>query len=96
MIARHYIIHARQGEELSVKAGLIELAELARSAPGCHGIDLLHDLDNGRRFIFLETWESIDAHKSAKNPDASALLARLVPLFNDRPEAAYCEKVMTV
>ncbi|WP_066700586.1 putative quinol monooxygenase [Sphingobium amiense] len=95
MIARHYIIHARQGEEKSVKAGLVELVELARSTPGCRGIDLLHDLDNGCRFFFLETWESVEAHKSAVNPDASALLARLIPLFDGRPEAAYCGKVST-
>lgn len=95
MIARHYIIHAQEGQETAVKNGLIELADLVRPTAGCHGVDLLYDLDHGRRFIFVEKWESAEAHQSAMNPKASALLAQLFPLFEGKPDAAHCEPLKT-
>lgn len=95
-IARHYIIHAREGQESEVKTGLSALAELARSTDGCRGIELLHDLDNGRRFIIIEKWDSAEAHKSASNPRASALLAELISSFEGRPEGAYCTLLKSI
>lgn len=95
-IARHYIIHAQEGQEVEVETALSTLAELARSTAGCRGIELLHDLDNGRRFIIIEKWDSAEAHKSASNPQASALLAELIPSFDGRPEGTYCSYLKSI
>jgi|GEM_PF-1375681 len=95
-IARHYIIKAREGEEAMVKKTLVQLADLVRPTAGCCGVELLHDLDNGHRFIFIEKWENAEAHKSAINPQATKMLSELIPSFDGRPEGAYCEYLKVI
>lgn len=64
-IARHYILHAAAGQESGLESTLKKLADIVSGMPGSHGVELMRDGENAARFILIEKWASLDAHKSA-------------------------------
>ncbi|MBN8832388.1 MAG: antibiotic biosynthesis monooxygenase [Sphingomonadales bacterium] len=61
-VARLYIIPAAEGKSAEMESALIALSKLVSAADGSEGVELLRDLGNEHRFIFIEKWVSEEHH----------------------------------
>lgn len=88
-IARHYKMEAAEdgGEELL--HALTALAGAVKAIPGCVGVDLLQDMDTPHRFVFIEKWVSVDAHKAGGSLLPKEVLAPVMAALVGRPEGTY-------
>lgn len=88
-IARVYTMHAKEGMSAEMETALNHLIDGVTAIDGSHGAELLRDAGNDRRFILIEKWESIEAHKAGaeafKKVDMSALMAAI----DGPPDSAY-------
>jgi len=64
-VARIYIIPAAEGKSAEMEEGLIELSKIVEKADGSEGVEVLRDLGNEHRFIFIEKWASEEHHAKA-------------------------------
>lgn len=58
-------IFAKVGEEKRLRAALLQLVEQTRKEKGCINYDLHESIDDARKFVMYENWESaadLDAH----------------------------------
>lgn len=55
-------VRAKRGHEESVGNELEKLLAPTRSEPGCLRYDMLVDAADPAHFVFIEAWESSDAH----------------------------------
>lgn len=61
-------IFARAGEENRVRNALLHLVEETRKEKGCINYDLHESVEDARRFVMYENWESdadLDAHSKS-------------------------------
>jgi quinol monooxygenase YgiN len=61
-VARIYIIPAADGKSAEMEAALVTLSSIVAKADGSEGVELLRDLGNEHRFIFIEKWVSEEHH----------------------------------
>jgi quinol monooxygenase YgiN len=61
-VARLYIIPAAEGRSAEMEEALVELSRIVAKAEGSEGVELLRDLGNEHRFIFIEKWVSEEHH----------------------------------
>lgn len=61
-VARLYIIPAADGKSAEMEAALLGLSKIVEAADGSEGVELLRDLGNEHRFIFIEKWVSEEHH----------------------------------
>jgi heme oxygenase (mycobilin-producing) len=95
-IARHYLMHAAEGRDSELETALGRLADVVRQLPGSEGVELLRDLGNERRFIFIQKWASVEAHKSAVALIAKEDFAPMMATLDGPPEGAYLDYLKTV
>jgi len=95
-VARHYVMNAAEGKDATLEAALGDLADAVRLIPGCVGVELLRDCGNERRFVFIEQWASIDAHKEGAKSVNKALFAPMMAALDGPPEGAYLDYLKTV
>ncbi len=95
-VARHYVMHAAEGKDAMLEAALGNLADAVRSVAGCEGVEMLRDLGNERRFIFIEKWESIEAHKSGGKLIPKEIFAPMMAALDGPPDGAYFEYLKTI
>ncbi|WP_150292328.1 putative quinol monooxygenase [Sphingobium estronivorans] len=88
-VARHYIIHAKEGMDAELETALRAVADAVRSLSGCEGVEMLRDLGNERRFVFIEQWADIDAHKAAGAMLDKGLFAPMMAALDGPPDGAY-------
>lgn len=88
-IARHYEMHATPGKADALAAALKALAGGVTVLPGCLGVELMQDQADADRFIFIETWESVAAHKGAGAQPPKALMAPVMAALARPPVSAY-------
>ena len=95
-VARHYVMHAAEGKDAALEKALGDLADVVRKIDGCTGVEMLRDCGNERRFVFIEKWTSIDAHKEgAKNVD-KAIFGPMMAALDGPPEGAYLDYLKTL
>ena len=94
-IARVYIMHARQGHDASLETFLEGLMTEVRGLPGSEGIELLRDIGNERRFIFIEKWDSEESHAAALKGLPRETMGNLVALLDGPPDGAYFDYLKT-
>ena len=82
---------AKSTEGDGLAAALDTLAEAVRSLPGCKGVDLLRDIADADRFMFIEKWQSVEAHKTAGALLSRGALAPVMAALAQSPEAGYLE-----
>jgi heme-degrading monooxygenase HmoA len=90
-IARHYRMRAGQGKAEALLAALGDLTAALKSIPGFEGADLLRDVDQPERFVFIEKWASVEAHKAGGPLLPKAVLTGLMGTLEGAPEGAYLE-----
>jgi heme oxygenase (mycobilin-producing) len=95
-VARFYIMHAAEGKDAALEAGLYALADAVRPLPGCEGVELLRDSGNERRFFFIEKWESVDAHKDAGKLLPKEALGAIMAALDGPPDGSYLDYLKTI
>ena len=93
-VARIYIIHATDSAEM--EAGLEALADAVRAMAGSQGVEVLRDLGNEKRFLFIEKWESEEAHAAGLDALDKSLLAPVSAASDGPPDGAYYDYLKTV
>ena len=64
-VARIYIIPAADGKSAEMEEALIDLSKIVGGNDGSEGVEVLRDLGNEHRFIFIEKWASEEHHAKA-------------------------------
>jgi quinol monooxygenase YgiN len=95
-IARQYLMHAAEGKDAMLETVLGTLADAVRARPGSEGVELLRDLGNERRFVFIEKWDSIEAHKAAASALPKELVGLVMGALDGPPDGAYLDYLKTV
>lgn len=93
-VARHYIMHAKEGMDATLETALRAVAEAVRPLPGCEGVEMLRGIGNERRFVFIEQWSDIDAHKAAAARIDKAVFAPMMAALDGPPDGAYLDYLM--
>jgi quinol monooxygenase YgiN len=86
-------MQAADGQGEALAAALTALAQEVSALPGCGGVECLVDLSNGDRFVFIERWESVEAHKAAGALLPKAAMAPVMAALADRPVGSYLAEV---
>ncbi len=95
-VARIYIMHAADGHDATLETGLTALADAVRQAPGSEGVELLRDLGNEKRFIFIEKWVSEEAHGAAFEALDKSLLGPVQASVDGPPDGSYYDYLKVV
>ncbi len=95
-IARHYVMHAAEGRDAQLETALTVLADAVRALPGSEGVELMRDLGNERRFVFIEKWVSVEAHKGAAALLPKEAFAPIAATLDGPPEGSYLDYLKTV
>jgi quinol monooxygenase YgiN len=95
-VARVYIMHAMESADATLEAALDALADAVRPIAGCEGVELLRDIGNERRFLFIEKWSDEEAHKAAGPQLAKDVLAPVMAALDGPPDGAYFDYLKTV
>ncbi len=93
-VARIYIIHATDSAEM--ETGLEALADAVRKASGSEGVEVLRDLGNEKRFVFIEKWESEAAHAAGLDALDKSLLAPISAASDGPPDGSYYDYLKVV
>ncbi|WP_313801911.1 antibiotic biosynthesis monooxygenase family protein [Sphingobium sp.] len=93
-IARHYVMHAKEGMDAALESALRAVADAVRPLPGCEGVEMLRDLGNERRFVFIEQWTDVGAHKAAGALLDKGLFAPMMAALDGPPDGAYLDYLM--
>ncbi len=94
-VARHYLMHAREGMDATLETVLIDIAKAVHPLAGCEGVEMLRDIGNERRFVFIEKWADVDAHKAASSSLDKSIVARLTAALDGPPDGAYLDYLRT-
>ncbi|MBO9669932.1 MAG: antibiotic biosynthesis monooxygenase [Sphingobium sp.] len=88
-VARLYIVPAADGKSAEMEAALIGLIKVVEKAEGSEGVELLRDLGNEHRFIFIEKWASEEHHAKALANLPEGTLGPVQDAAGGPPDGAY-------
>ncbi|HKY82900.1 MAG TPA: antibiotic biosynthesis monooxygenase family protein [Sphingobium sp.] len=88
-VVRLYIMPAADGMSATLGTALRALADAVRALPGCEGVEMLRDRSDERRFIFLEKWADVDAHKAGGAMLDKSVFAPVMAALAGPPDSAY-------
>jgi quinol monooxygenase YgiN len=92
-VARVYRMIAAKGKEQILLDALIALGRVVRPLDGCLGVELLRDLEQSCKFLFVEKWRSVEAHKAAGALLPRASFGPVMQALDGPPESSYQEYV---
>ncbi len=86
---------ASDGNAEGLKQLLERGRDISRTSPGCESFELYQRQDDPNKFVFLETWASIEAHHQnmAEKIVASGHLEKVLPLLALLPDNGILEIV---
>ena len=90
-VARHYIVYAAEGKVDELERALRNLADAVRAVGGCRGVDVMRDLDDERRYVFIEKWESVEVYKASSAKMPNEAVAPMMAALQGPPHSAYLE-----
>ena len=90
-VARVYRMIAAEGKGDALASALHGFAPVVSTMPGCLGAELLRDTAAPLRFLFIEKWESIEAHKAAGPLLPKGSLDGVMAAISGPPEGSYEE-----
>ena len=88
-IVRHYVMTAGEGQADTLLAALRALSPAVEAIAGSEGVELLRDADNPQRFVFIERWASVEAHKAALGTLSKDLLGAVMAPLAGPPDGSY-------
>lgn len=76
-------LFASDGNAHALRTLLEQGRDVSRTAPGCESFELYQRQDDPNKFMFLESWTSIEAHhhNMTENIVATGHLAKMLPLL---------------
>jgi quinol monooxygenase YgiN len=92
-VARLYIIPAADGMSAAMEQALLDLSKIVEAADGSEGVEILRDLGNAHRFIFIEKWASEDHHAKALAALPEGTLGPVQAAAGGPPDGAYYDYV---
>jgi heme oxygenase (mycobilin-producing) len=84
---KHYIMIAKPGEETALAEALEALKVKVMPLDGCEEVIFLRDLDRPERFVFMERWTSVEAHKAGGAVLGKGALAPVLAALGEPPQA---------
>ncbi|MCW2338525.1 quinol monooxygenase YgiN [Sphingobium sp. B2D3A] len=93
-VARLYIIPAADGKSAEMEAALTALSGTVKAADGCEGVELMRDLGNEHRFIFIEKWASEEHHAKSLASLPEGALDGVQAAAGGPPDGAYYDYLM--
>ena len=86
---------ASEGNAEELLALLQQGRDFSRKADGCESFDVFQRQDDPNKFMFLEQWNSLEAHHEnvAKNVVASGHLDKIKALLTGPPDNGVVEAV---
>lgn len=94
-VARLYIIPAADGKSAEMETALVGLSKVVAAAEGSEGVELLRDLGNEHRFIFIEKWVSEEAHAAALAALPAGSLDPVQAAAGGPPDGAYYDYILS-
>lgn len=95
-VARHYVMMAKAGSSAALETALAVLADDVRALPGSEGVELLRDAGNEHRFVFIEKWTTVEAHKNGGDALGKEALSAVMSAIDGPPEGAYLDYLKVV
>ncbi len=95
-IARLYEMTAVAGKEDELLASLTALAGLVRQIAECEGVVLMQDTERPTRFLFIESWRSIEAHKAASTQLPKEALKPVMAALAEPPAGRYLDRLLAL
>ena len=95
-VARLYRMTAAEGKADALATTLQDAARLVATVPGSVGVEVLQDVDAPGSFVFIEKWDSIEAHKAAPGHLPKGGLDAVMAAMAGPPDGAYLEYLLTV
>ncbi|MCW2394173.1 MULTISPECIES: putative quinol monooxygenase [unclassified Sphingobium] len=93
-VARLYIIPAADGKSAEMEAALMALSGTVKAADGCEGVELMRDLGNEHRFIFIEKWASEEHHAKSLASLPEGALDGVQAAAGGPPDGAYYDYLL--
>jgi quinol monooxygenase YgiN len=93
-VARLYIIPAAEGRSAEMEEALVELSKIVAKAEGSQGVELLRDLGNEHRFIFIEKWVSEEHHAAGLAALPEGALSGVQAAAGGPPDGAYYDYIV--
>jgi quinol monooxygenase YgiN len=91
MIARVYQLISADGKDRALLDALIALARVVQPLDGCLGVELLRDSTQSKKFLFIEKWRTVEAHKAAGASLPRASFGAVMEELAGPPESSYQE-----
>ena len=88
-VIRHYVMTVKPEAAEGFPAAIRKLKGALDSLPGLRGVALAQDADQPLRFVFQETWDSIEAHKAAGGSLPKAEVAPLMAALAEPMQGSY-------
>jgi quinol monooxygenase YgiN len=63
------------------------------ASPGCQSCQVLRNPDRPERFVVVEVWTDVDAHKASVKQIPPASIAAVMPLLAGPPTGEYLQPV---
>lgn len=92
-VARLYIIPAADGKSAEMESALLALSKQVATAEGSEGVELLRDLGNEHRFIFIEKWASEEHHAKTLAALPAGALDGVQAAAGGPPDGAYYDYI---
>jgi quinol monooxygenase YgiN len=93
-IARVYQMVAADGKEQALLDALVALERVVRPLDGCLGVELLRDSQQPNKFLFVEKWRTVEAHKAAGPLLPRASFGPVMAALAKPPESSYQEYLL--
>jgi quinol monooxygenase YgiN len=93
-VARIYIIPAADGKSAEMESALVALSAIVSKADGSEGVELLRDLGNEHRFIFIEKWVSEEHHAAGLAALPDGALNGVQAAAGGPPDGAYYDYII--
>ncbi len=93
-VARVYYMYAKDGMADELEAGLCKLVDLVMdNLEGCRGVEVRRDKETEGRFMFVEHWDSIEAHKAGAAAFGKLNIGSIMGALDRPPEGYYFDNL---
>jgi quinol monooxygenase YgiN len=93
-VVRWYRMEAAEGQAEALREALMTFAQAVKALPGCLGIELLRDVDSSDCFVFIERWNSVNAHKEASHLLSKESLNPVMEALKAKPISAVLDSLL--
>ena len=93
-ITRINEFRAKDGQSKRVGDFLASIVSVIEASEGCRSCRLLKDLDNGRSFVVIELWDSVEAHRTSAKDIPPEQLEEIMQLLASPPQGRYFAEIV--